>query len=136
MNTTAQVRSGAPHPTINRPSLHRFTNCPEYYSNTTRQDRTSFGGRRADRVVIGQGVWIGHAVIVLPGVRAGNGAVTRDVAPDTIVGGVPAGPIKQRFSSETAARRERIARWNWPVEMIFERLRDFQSTNNEAFCAR
>jgi hypothetical protein len=66
MNTTAQVRSGAPHPTINRPSLHRFTYCPEYYSDTIRRDLTFFGLRRADRVVIGHDVWIGHAVIVLP----------------------------------------------------------------------
>ena len=82
-------------------------------------------------------------MIVLPGVPVGHGAVlaagavvTRDVAPDAIVGGIPAGPIKQRFSSETAARRERIARWNWPVDMIFERLQDFQSTNSEASCRR
>jgi hypothetical protein len=47
--------------------------------------------------VIGNDVWIGHAVIVVPGVKVGGGAVlaagavvTRDVAPYTIVGGAPA----------------------------------------------
>ena len=139
----AQVRIGAPNHPIDRPSLHRFTYCPEYYFDTAQRDRTFFELRRADRVVIGHDVWIGHAVIVLPGVRVGNGAVlaagavvTRDVAPYTIVAGVPARPIRQRFSREIAARLERIAWWNWPFDIIFERLQDFQSTNIEAFCAR
>jgi phosphonate metabolism protein (transferase hexapeptide repeat family) len=139
----AQVRIGAPNHPIDRPSLHRFTYCPEYYTDAAERDRTFFEERRADRVVIGHDVWIGHAVIVLPGVRVGNGAVlaagavvTRDVAPYTIAGGVPARPIKPRFSCEIAARLERIVWWDWPIEMIFERLQDFQSTDIEAFCAR
>ncbi|MDO5390829.1 MAG: DapH/DapD/GlmU-related protein [Eubacteriales bacterium] len=46
---------------------------------------------------IGKDVWIGSNATVLPGVRIGNGAiiaagavVTKDVPPNTIVGGVPA----------------------------------------------
>jgi maltose O-acetyltransferase len=48
-------------------------------------------------ITIGDGVWIASRVTVLPGVTIGDGAVvaagavvTRDVAPDTLVGGVPA----------------------------------------------
>ena len=93
----AQVRIGAPNHPLDRPAQHRFTYCPEYYSADAERDHAFFRERRADRVVIGNDVWIGHAVIVMPGVKVGDGAVlaagavvTRDVAPYTIVGGVPA----------------------------------------------
>ena len=51
---------------------------------------------------IGKNVWIGANATVLPGVTIGDGAivaagavVTKDVAPNTIVGGVPAKFIKR-----------------------------------------
>lgn len=139
----AWVRIGAPNHPIDRPSLHRFTYCPEYYRDTAQRDEAFFARRRADGVVIGHDVWIGHAVTVLPGVGVGNGAVlaagavvTRDVEPYSIVGGVPARPIRPRFSRGIAMALERIAWWDWPADTIFERLSDFQSTNIEAFCAR
>ena len=62
--------------------------------------------RRGDlhpaHVVIGNRVWIGSNATILPGVRIGDGAivaagavVTKDVLPNTVVGGVPARVIKQ-----------------------------------------
>ncbi len=54
-------------------------------------------------VVIGNDVWIGDRVIILPGVHVGDGSiiaagavVTHDVPPYAIVGGVPAKVIKTR----------------------------------------
>lgn len=54
-------------------------------------------------VQIGKDVWIGARSIILPGVKIGDGAivganavVTRDVTPNTIVGGIPAKFIKYR----------------------------------------
>src|SRR5450631_3790332 len=101
----ARVRIGAPNHPLDRPSQHRFTYCPEYYTANAQRDHAFFRQRRADRVVIGNDVWIGHAVIVMPGVEVGDGAVlaagavvTHNVAPYTMLGGVPAREIRERFS--------------------------------------
>jgi len=54
-------------------------------------------------IIIGSDVWLGAYSIVLPGIKIGDGAViaagsvvTKDVAPYTIVAGVPAKEIGQR----------------------------------------
>jgi len=139
----AGVRIGAPNHPIDRPSLHRFTYCPEYYLSGAVRDHAFFAARRAGRVTIGNDVWIGHGVTVLPGVTVGDGAVlaagavvTKDVAPYTIVGGVPARLLRERFSRAIAARLARIAWWNWQFETIMQRLTEFQTPDIEAFCDR
>lgn len=139
----ASVRIGAPNHPMDRPSLHRFTYCPEYYSADATRDAGFFANRRDDVVTIGNDVWIGHGAIVLPGVSVGDGAVlaagavvSRDVAPYSIVGGVPAKLIRPRFPAEIATRLARIAWWDWPFETIIERLGDFQNADIEAFCEK
>lgn len=53
-------------------------------------------------ITIQADAWIGAGVVILPGITIGEGAVvgsnsvvTKDVPPYTVVGGVPAKPIKQ-----------------------------------------
>ncbi|MDB4318018.1 acyltransferase [bacterium] len=66
-------------------------------------------GYEANRpVVIEDEAWIGGRVILLPGVKIGQGAivaagavVNRDVLPMTVVGGVPAKLIKKRTSNQS-----------------------------------
>ena len=65
------------------------------------------GYRPKQKIVIGNDVWIGRRVIVLPGVRIGNGAVigagavvTKDVPDYAIVGGNPAKILKMRTENK------------------------------------
>lgn len=58
-------------------------------------------------VVIGNDVWIGKRVMIMSGVKIGDGAiiaagavVTKDVPPYSIVGGMPARLIRKRFSDD------------------------------------
>ncbi len=137
------VRIGAPNHPMERPSLHRFTYVPEYYEASATRDAGFFANRRSARVIIGNDVWMGHGVIVLPGVTVGDGAViaagavvSKDVAPYTIVGGVPARPIRERFSREIATKLAAIAWWDWPEEKLFAEVSAFQNGDIEAFCER
>ena len=76
-------------------------------------------------IVIGNDVWIGYQAVILAGVTVGDGAiigsravVTRDVPPYTIVGGVPAKPIRKRFDEDTIARLQALRWWDWDEETI------------------
>lgn len=85
-------------------------------------------------IVIGNDVWIGYEAVILAGVTIGDGAiigtravVTKDVPPYTIVGGVPAKPIRKRFSDDTIAALLALWWWDWPEERIAAHLDAIQS---------
>lgn len=85
-------------------------------------------------IVIGNDVWIGYEAVVLSGVTIGDGAiigtravVTKDVPPYTIVGGIPAKPIRRRFSDEVISKLLEIQWWNWPENRIKENIDVIQS---------
>lgn len=90
-------------------------------------------------IIIGNDVWIGYEAVILSGVKIGDGAVigtravvTKDVPPYTIVGGVPARPIRKRFSDDIISELLRIQWWNWPADRIRRNIADIQSGNIDA----
>lgn len=87
-------------------------------------------------IVIGNDVWIGYEAVILAGVTVGDGAiigtravVTKDVPPYTIVGGIPAKPIRKRFSEDVIARLLELKWWDWSKERIAQNIEAIQSGN-------
>jgi acetyltransferase-like isoleucine patch superfamily enzyme len=77
------------------------------------------------RPIIGNDVWIGARAVILGGVKVGNGAiiatgavVTKDVAPYSIVGGVPAKVIGSRFSQDIIDKLQQWCWWSLPNEVL------------------
>ena len=90
-------------------------------------------------IVIGNDVWIGYEAVVLAGVTIGDGAVivtravvTKDVPPYTIVGGVPAKPIRTRFPEKTIQQLLELRWWDWPPERVASGIDAIQSGDLEA----
>lgn len=92
-------------------------------------------------IVIGNDVWIGYEAVILSGVTIGDGAiigsravVTKDVPPYTIVGGVPAKPIRKRFDEETIGQLLALRWWDWDKNKIRRNIDTIQSGSMDALC--
>jgi virginiamycin A acetyltransferase len=79
--------------------------------------------------VIGNDVWLGNSVTIMPGIKIGDGAiigtnsvVTKDVEPYSIVGGNPAQFIRKRFDDTTIDFLLNLKWWDWPIETISENV--------------
>jgi phosphonate metabolism protein (transferase hexapeptide repeat family) len=143
VNMASHVRLNATNHPVWRATLHHFTYRAHDYWPDAEREETFFDWRRSNAVSIGHDVWIGHGATVLPGVTIGNGAVigagavvSRDVAPWTIVAGVPARLIRPRFAPEIGARLDALAWWDWSHERLRAALDDFRTLDIEAFLAR
>ncbi|MFT8313707.1 MAG: DapH/DapD/GlmU-related protein [Clostridium sp.] len=131
-NIAAMVRIGPTNHPMERPSLHHFTYRRKMYGFDDKDDKEFFENRKSHKVYIGNDAWIGHNAIIMPGVTIGNGAivgsgaiVTKDVAPYTIVAGVPAKIIRKRFNDDIIYKLESIKWWNWCHKKIKENFNDF-----------
>lgn len=79
--------------------------------------------------VVGNDVWFGQNVTVLPGVHIGDGAiiasnsvVASDVPPYCVAGGNPCRVIRRRFDEVLTAYLLDLKWWDWPAEKIFRNL--------------
>lgn len=110
---------------------HHYTRAmkfSEYHLNQVLNGSSPIIVKPDPPTIIGNDVWIGNGAIVLRGVNVGDGAVigagavvTKDVEPYTIVVGVPARPLKKRFSDEIISELLHLQWWNWSVDKIREK---------------
>ena len=79
--------------------------------------------------VVGNDVWIGQNVTVMPGIYIGDGAiiaansvVTKDIPPYCIAGGNPCRVIRKRFGEDLIAYLLDLKWWDWDADKIFRNM--------------
>jgi phosphonate metabolism protein (transferase hexapeptide repeat family) len=139
-NIAAMTRIGPTDHPMAHASLHHFLYRSSYYWDDAEDDPAYFAARVARRTVIGPDTWIGHGAIIKPDVTIGTGAivasgavVTKDVPPYMIVAGLPATPIRPRFTKDIAERLLTLAWWDWGHDRLRLALQDFRELRAEAF---
>lgn len=133
--------SFAPNVKIMLGGEHRTDWCSTYPFNALMPEFSYIDGHPFSKgdITIGNDVWIGSDVTILSGVTIGDGSVIAanacvTVEPYTIVGGIPAKPIKKRFCDEEIKRLLRIRWWDWKWEEIWQVIPVLQSNSlNELF---
>lgn len=122
-----------------RATQHHFTYRSAQFAMGP-DDEAFFHWRRNHAVILGHDVWLGHGVLVMPGVSIGNGAVagsnavvTHDVPPYTMVAGVPARPIRERFPRDIQDKLQALAWWDWEHDRLQAAMPDFRNLHIYAF---
>ncbi len=139
-NIASFVRVGATDHPMDRASLHHFLYRSASYWDDAEDDADFFARRAARTAHVGHDTWLGHGAMVMPEVRVGHGAVlaakavaTKDVAPYTVVAGVPARVVRRRFPEAVAERLSALAWWDWDHARLRAALPDFRALGAEAF---
>ena len=121
-------------------TINNISTCPIF---TEKHNGTGFSwvdhdyvNHKSNCIEIGNDVWIGTRAIILSRkgiLKIGDGAiigagaiVTKDVPPYSIVAGVPAKIIRYRFTPEIIEKLLEIRWWNYPEEVLKNKLSVFQ----------
>lgn len=120
------------HPTgwiTTSPFAYAPESAPVFMEAMLREDGTrmeplcSFDNAAEKGLTIGNDVWIGQNVLLKQGITIADGAVvaagavlTKDVPEFTIVGGIPAKPIRQRFDDKTIERIKKVRWWQYHIK--------------------
>lgn len=144
INVTARVW---PNHMLNWVTTHPILDAEEFVPSHCHKLREKAYQMQAEKkkanppVEIGNDVWIGSNVVILPGVKVGDGAVLaagavvrKDVPPYAIVGGVPAKIIRYRFSPDIIEALLRIRWWDWTLEQYESNCELFYDP--AAFCKK
>jgi acetyltransferase-like isoleucine patch superfamily enzyme len=127
------------HPTKDFVSTH-----PIFFS-TLKQAQITFAEKNYfeefENIEIGNDVWMGANVIVVDGIKIGDGAiiaagsvVTKDILAYAIVGGVPAKTIRYRFEKEEIEKLLELRWWNKDMDYLrdnFMKFHDVKKFLNE-----
>ncbi|MFT6641450.1 MAG: phosphonate metabolism protein (transferase hexapeptide repeat family) [Gammaproteobacteria bacterium] len=139
-NIASFSRIGATDHPLHTASCHHFLYRSHDYWDDATADEAFFKYRLSRRTIIGNDTWIGHGASIKPEVTLGHGAVvatgavvTKDVAPYTIVAGVPAKVLRLRQPPEIAQRLIGLAWWDWTHDAIRAALPDFRYLTALAF---
>lgn len=139
-NIAAMTRIGPTDHPWRMAAQHHFVYRSSYYWEDVADDAPFFAHRASRRTVLGADCWIGHGAIIKPEVVVGIGAVvaagavvTKDVAPFTIVAGVPATPIRRRMTERQEQALMDIAWWDWDHDRLKGALEDFRQMPLDAF---
>ncbi len=105
--------------------LHFLSTSPQLYGKSNIFSKPSTWDAYTTPPVIEDDVWIGGNAIILQGIRIGCGAiiaagavVTKDVDPYTIVGGIPARKIRDRFDQELRTYLLSVRWWELPTDKL------------------
>ena len=116
------------------PANHRISSVTTYPFNIMGSGWEKFTPSMEDLplkgdTVVGNDVWIGQNVTVMPGVHIGDGAiiaadsvVTKDVPPYCVAGGNPCRVIRQRFDEALTAFLLELKWWDWDADKIFRNM--------------
>lgn len=106
------------------PAIHNLV-MDELYTSQLDNKFTAFNSKKYCE--IGNDVWIGVNVVVLQGIKIGDGAiigpntvVTHDVPPYAIVAGAPARVVRYRFKQEIINDLLQIRWWDKPLSVLKE----------------
>lgn len=120
------------HPTKDFVSTH-----PIFFS-TLKQAQVTFADKdyfeEFQNIEIGNDVWLGANVVVVDGIKIGDGVVvaagsvvTKEIPPYAIVGGVPAKIIKYRFEKEEIEKLLEMKWWDMDVEYLKTNFKKFHN---------